>query len=216
VDDDGPAIDIGAVEFQPTDVSITATGASLHKRGGGVSPGGTITYTITVSTNSGDNAVTKLALSDSVPAQTTFESFTAPAGWTVTAPAVGQTGTVTASLASLGPTATATFTLAVNVSQTAAGTITNTSIISTASPDPTLADNTATVKATVSPATDFAQSLPAPTARAPGLGTPTGTVTFEGITVAVGNGTLNSKRHDFSAWAVHRPRPRVAAVDGLD
>jgi uncharacterized repeat protein (TIGR01451 family) len=212
IDNDGPVIDIGAVEFQPTDVSITAKGSP-----GSVSPGGTITYTLTVSTGSGDNAVTKLALSDSVPAQTTFESFTAPAGWIVTVPAVGQTGTVTASFASLGPNATASFTLVVKVGQTAAGsTITNTATIATTSPQPTSAGKTATVTTTLLPATDSSRPSPALTAGTPGRGTPSGTVTFEDITVAVGSGTLNNKRHDFSAWPVHRLRPRVAADDVLD
>ena len=168
-------IDIGAVEFQPTDVSITAKGSP-----GSVSPGGTITYTFTVSTGKGDNTVTKLALSDSVPAQTTFESFAAPVGWIVTAPAAGHTGTVTASFVSLGQNATASFTLVVKVGMSAGSALTNTATITTASPqptsagksatvtttvvhgdgvppvDPTVADNTATVKTTLLPATDFA------------------------------------------------------------
>jgi uncharacterized repeat protein (TIGR01451 family) len=156
VDSDGPVIDIGAVEFQPTDVSITATGYP-----GSVSPGGTITYTITVKTGAGDDAVTKLALSDSVPAQTTFESFTAPIGWAVTAPNVGQTGTVTATFASLGPKAAASFTLTVTAStKPSAASTMNTATITTASPDPTVADNTATVKTTLLPASDFAQTSP--------------------------------------------------------
>jgi uncharacterized repeat protein (TIGR01451 family) len=144
VDSDGPVIDIGAVEFQPTDVRITATGSP-----GSVSPGGTVTYTITVRTGKGDNAVTKLALSDSVPAQTTFESFTAPIGWIVTAPAVGQTGTVMASFVSLGTNATASFTLVIKVDTSAAGTIANTATITTISPQPTSAGKTATVTSTV-------------------------------------------------------------------
>jgi uncharacterized repeat protein (TIGR01451 family) len=144
VDHDGSVIDIGAVEFQPTDVSITAKGSP-----GSVSLGGTITYTITVSTGGGDNAVTKLALSDSVPAQTTIESFAAPAGWIVTAPAVGHTGTVTASFVFMGPKTTASFTLVVKVGTSAAGTIANTATITTTSPQPTSAGKTATVTTTV-------------------------------------------------------------------
>jgi uncharacterized repeat protein (TIGR01451 family) len=145
VDNDGPVIDIGAVEFQPTNVSITAKGSPSS-----VSPGGTLTYTLTISTGKGDNAVvTSLTLTDPMPAQTTFESFTAPVGWIVTEPAVGHTGTVTASFA-LGQKATASFTLVVKVSQTAAGsTLSNTSTIATTSPQPTSAGKSATVKTTV-------------------------------------------------------------------
>ena len=143
VDHDGPVIDIGAVEFQPTNVRIAAKGSTSS-----VSPGGTLTYTITVSTGNGDSTVTKLALSDSVPAQTTLVSFTVPTGWIVTAPAVGQT--VTAIFASLGQKAIASFTLVVKVDQTAGGsTLTNTATIATTSPQSTSAGKSATVKTTV-------------------------------------------------------------------
>jgi uncharacterized repeat protein (TIGR01451 family) len=144
VDHDGPVIDIGAVEFQPTNVSIAAKGSPSS-----VSPGGTLTYTITVSTGNGDSTVAKLALSDSVPAQTTLVSFTVPTGWIVKAPAVGQT--LTAIFASLGQKATTSFTLVVKVDQTAAGsTLTNTATIAT-SPQPTLAGKSATVTTTLTP-----------------------------------------------------------------
>ena len=147
VDDDGPVIDIGAVEFQPTDVSIAAKGSPSS-----VSPGGTLTYTITVNTGKGDNTITNLALTDTVPAQTTFQSFTAPIGWSVTAPPVGGTGKVTATFGSIGQKATASFTLVVKVSQTAAGsTLTNTSTIATTSPQPTSAGKSATVTTALTP-----------------------------------------------------------------
>jgi uncharacterized repeat protein (TIGR01451 family) len=241
VDNDGPVIDIGAVEFQPTDVSITATGSP-----GSVSPGGTITYTITVKTGAGDDTVTKLALNDSVPAQTTFESFTA-VGWVVSAPAVGQTGTVTASFVSLGQKATASFTLKVMVStKSSAASTTNTVTITTASPDPTLADNTATVKTTLLPASDFAESSAALTASAPGRGTTTEVVNTSGNAVmgppppkanartmlgsSPPSDPVNSlspqsidiifgasgKKHDFFAQPVHLQRLRVDADDGVD
>jgi uncharacterized repeat protein (TIGR01451 family) len=142
-DSDGPQIDIGAAEFQPIDVSITASGSPSS-----VSPGGIITYTITVKTGKGDNAsVNNLTLTDSVPAQTTFQSFTTPAGWTVTAPNVGQTGTVTATFSSLAPSSTASFTLKVKVNSSVTESLTtDTATITTTSPDPTTADNSASVK----------------------------------------------------------------------
>jgi uncharacterized repeat protein (TIGR01451 family) len=145
LDNDGPKIDIGAVEFQPTDPSVTVSGSPSS-----VIPGGTITYTITIKTGKGDNKVSNVTLTDQVPAQTTFQSFTAPAGWVVKKPAVGGTGTVTATFVSLAPSSTASFTLKVkvNTSVTASST-TNTATIKTTSPDPTVADNSATVKTTL-------------------------------------------------------------------
>ena len=66
-----------------------------------------------------------------MPAQTTFQSFTA-------------------TFAFLGQNTTATFTLVVKVSQTAAGsTITNTATITTASAQPISAGKSATVKTTL-------------------------------------------------------------------
>jgi uncharacterized repeat protein (TIGR01451 family) len=146
LDSDGPKIDIGAVEFRPTDISITLSGSPSS-----VSPGGTITYTITVKTGKGDNpSVNNLTLADAVPAQTTFQSFTAPGGWAVTAPAVGGTGTVKATFKSLASSSTATFTLKVKVNNPAtASSTTATATITTTSPDPTTADNSASVKTTI-------------------------------------------------------------------
>jgi uncharacterized repeat protein (TIGR01451 family) len=149
VDGDGPVIDIGAVEFQPTNVIITAKGSPSS-----VSPGGTITYTLTVITGKGgDNAaVANLTLTDAVPAQTTFQSFTTPIGWIVTAPPVGGTGQITATFASLGHNATPSFTLVVTVARTPTGsTITNTATIATTSPQPTSGGKIATVKTTLTP-----------------------------------------------------------------
>ena len=59
-----------------------------------VSPGGTITYTETI-TNNGPNAVNDAVLYQQTPPNTTFASITCPAGWTPAIPAVGGTGPVT-------------------------------------------------------------------------------------------------------------------------
>jgi uncharacterized repeat protein (TIGR01451 family) len=146
LDSDGPKIDIGAVEFQPTDISITVSGSPSS-----ASPGGIITYTITVKTGTGDNpSVTNLTLADAVPAQTTFQSFTAPGGWAVTQPPVGGTGAVKATFVSLGTSSTVSFTLKVKVNNPATAPSTaNTATITTTSPDPTTADNSASVKTVI-------------------------------------------------------------------
>jgi uncharacterized repeat protein (TIGR01451 family) len=87
-----------------------------------VAPGGAITYTITFSS---DEAVNNVVLTDPVPAQTTFRSFTAPSGWTNVTPFVGGTGAVTSTRAG-SFVGTATFTLVVDASPLAVGTIDNT------------------------------------------------------------------------------------------
>jgi uncharacterized repeat protein (TIGR01451 family) len=65
-----------------------------------VVPGSNITYTITVQ-NAGPQDATNVAWDDAVPTGTTFVSATAPAGWTLTTPPVGGTGTVTGTRALL-------------------------------------------------------------------------------------------------------------------
>jgi uncharacterized repeat protein (TIGR01451 family) len=146
IDQDGPVIDIGAVEFQPTNVNIAATGSPSS-----VSAGGTLTYSITVSTGKGDNnAVLNLRLSDPLPPHTTFQSFAAPAGWILSTPAVGGTGTVTATFLSFASNTKASFTLAVKVGTVPVGTtLTNTATITTTSPQSTSAGKSVTVKTTV-------------------------------------------------------------------
>jgi len=106
--------------------------------------GSNITYTITL-TNNGPSDSSGLLLTDAIPANTTFVSFTAPAGWATTAPPVGASGTVTATRPSLIVGASSTFTLVVNVNlATAAGTtITNTASATSGTSDPNASNNSA-------------------------------------------------------------------------
>lgn len=114
------------------DLGIAKTGPA------GAVAGVNITYTI-VLTNNGPSDAQTVSVSDAVPANTTFVSFTAPGGWTTSTPAVGGTGTVTASNALLVVGGSVTFTLVVNVNgATTTGTsITNTVTATAATPDPT-------------------------------------------------------------------------------
>jgi uncharacterized repeat protein (TIGR01451 family) len=109
-----------------------------------VTPGGNLTYTIKV-TNQGPAAAQSLSLTDAIPANTTFVSFTAPSGWTPTTPAVGGTGTIAATTAALAPGATATFSLVVQVDPTTSdGTsLADIATAAAATNDPNLANNTA-------------------------------------------------------------------------
>jgi len=76
--------------------------------------GHNIAYTITV-TNNGPSDAAGLLLSDAIPAGTSFNSLTAPTGWTCSTPAVGAAGPVSCTAASLPNGASAQFTLVVTV-----------------------------------------------------------------------------------------------------
>jgi uncharacterized repeat protein (TIGR01451 family) len=116
-----------------------------------VAAGALLTYTIQVF-NNGFSDAQSVTLSDDVPANTTLVSFTAPAGWSVTAPPSGGTGTITASLANMPTGSSGTFNLAVAVNpSTPGGTIiTNTATISSTTTDPDPEFDVATETTTVS------------------------------------------------------------------
>ena len=138
----GPAIRVAAVlvllvcagaarvEAQSADLSVTKTDSPDP-----VIAGTNLTYTITVA-NAGPNAAASVAMTDALPAGTTFVSMQQNAGpaATLTTPPVGGTGTVTATFATFAGGATATFTVVVNVNASTANgaTITNTATVTSA------------------------------------------------------------------------------------
>lgn len=130
---------------QTAELSITKTDAPDP-----VQPGGNIMYTLTATNNSGFDAVNAV-VSDTIPANTTFVSFAAPAGWTTTTPAVGGTGLVKATKASFTINTSAMFTLVVNASEAAPNqsTISNTATIKSDTKDPNTENNSATATTTV-------------------------------------------------------------------
>ncbi len=113
--------------------------------------GGPLTYTLTV-TNSQDDAANDVVVTDAVPANTTFQSITAPAGWTCTAPSIGGTGNVSCTTAMLAPNTTAVLKLVVNLPcATANGVfISNTASVSSTTLDPDTSNNARTVTTMVS------------------------------------------------------------------
>ena len=115
---------------------------------GPVLAGDPVTYTITVS-NAGPSDAQTVALSDLVPANTTFVSDAQTSGpaFNLTSPAVGGTGTISGTIGTLASGDSATFTVVVMVSPgTPDGTtITNTADVTAATTDPNLANNSATV-----------------------------------------------------------------------
>jgi uncharacterized repeat protein (TIGR01451 family) len=121
-----------------------------------VSKGGNITYSIGVS-NSGPSGATSPSLGDVVPPNTTFVSLTQAAGWSCSKPAVGATGTVSCTIASLAAGASASFTLVVKVNAGTPNTtvIANTTTVTASSTDPSTANNTATATTTIGTAAEL-------------------------------------------------------------
>lgn len=129
----------------PADLRITKTDLPDP-----VVAGADLTYTIGV-TNAGPGAAQSVQLSDTLPANTTFVSFTTPTGWTASTPAVGATGTVSASRAMLAADAgPQSFTLVVRIATTAGASLSNTATVM-ASNDPTPTNNSVTTTTQVTP-----------------------------------------------------------------
>jgi uncharacterized repeat protein (TIGR01451 family) len=127
------------------DLSITKTDSPDP-----VAVGNDITYTVTV-TNAGPAAATSAVLSDTVPANTTFQSISPPAGWTCgTTPAVGGTGAISCTNPGFA-VGSGAFTLVVRVGSAVADntTISNTASISSNTFDPNLGSESATQTTTV-------------------------------------------------------------------
>jgi uncharacterized repeat protein (TIGR01451 family) len=117
-----------------------------------VSAGSNIPYTLTATNASGSvSDAFNVSVSDTIPANTTFVSMTAPAGWTVTTPPAGGTGSVTATRPTLAKGASAAFQLVVKANAaTPNGTvITNTASVSSENPDPAPGNNSDTETTTV-------------------------------------------------------------------
>ena len=137
-----------SVQVQGADLSMTQAASATA-----IAPGGTITYTETV-TNRGPNAATAAVLYQQTPPNTSFASITPPAGWTCgTAPAVGGTGTVLCSASAAMPsnTTTGAFTLVVTVNAAAAAgtSIVNSADVTSQTTDPVSSNNATTTSVLV-------------------------------------------------------------------
>lgn len=131
-------------QYTTPDADISVTNSDLPDP---VAPGGTITYTQSI-TNGGPDAATNATFTQNVPAGTTFQSLNTPAGWSCTTPAVGGTGTITCSKASMANSETASFTLAVTVTA-GSGSIGSQVIGDSATYDPDSLDDTASTSTNV-------------------------------------------------------------------
>jgi uncharacterized repeat protein (TIGR01451 family) len=148
------------------DLGVTVTGPAAAM------PGDTLTYTITLS-NGGPDAANEVALTNPVPAHTTFASLVQDEGpaFALATPAAGATGSVTATRAQLasGQAAAAAFTLKVVVDPATADqtTITDTSTATSAVHDPDASDDSASAATAIArPATPTPTPTPTPGATA--------------------------------------------------
>ena len=143
----GAATSTANVTVTIPDLSVTNAAAPAT-----VAAGGSITFTQVVKNNSTTSSA-GATLTQTTPANTTFQSVTAPAGWTCgTQPPVGGTGSIVCSAAGNlagGGTASFTVVVAVNSTVTSGSTISDSVTVSETLTDPNLANNTATATATV-------------------------------------------------------------------
>jgi uncharacterized repeat protein (TIGR01451 family) len=127
---------------------VTAADLSVTKSAG-VDPviaGTDETYQIAL-TNNGPSDAQAVTLNEATPANTTFTSLAAPAGWTCSTPPVGGTGVVNCTVPTLSSGASAAFSMAVHVSPAApdGSTLTNTASVASSTNDPDPANNAVTI-----------------------------------------------------------------------
>lgn len=138
----------GSSSAVATDVVATAGQADLALTTAATPPtviaGNNITYTQTV-TNNGPAAASSVSFTEAIPANTTFVSVSAPAGWTCTV-----TSSVTCTVSSLAPGASADIIVVVNLAPTVSvATITANSSVGPTANDPNTANNSTTVTTNV-------------------------------------------------------------------
>lgn len=143
----------GANSATATDVVASGTQADVELATAAtpsqVLAGNNISYTQVI-TNNGPAAATGVSFTEATPTNTTFQSVLAPAGWTCTQPAVGATGTVNCTDASLASGTQSDIVVVVNVpASVAVGTITANSSVSATTSDPNTANNSTTVSTAV-------------------------------------------------------------------
>jgi len=146
----------GASSAIATDVVATSSQADLALSTAAtpltVYPGNDITYMQTV-TNNGPATATGVTFTEAIPANTTFASVAAPAGWSCT-----TTTSVTCTTASLASGTSANISVVVSLASTVAvATITaNSSVSSSGTTDPYSANNSTTVVTNVATVCDLA------------------------------------------------------------
>ncbi len=134
-----------AIVVSSADLSITNTASPDP-----VTAGNNITYTQVI-TNNGPSAADNATLVETIPANTTLFSISAPAGWTCIGPGPGGTGNVICTALTQAASTAATFSMVVRVNPGAAnGTvISDTDTASSSTSDPNSTNNSATAATVV-------------------------------------------------------------------
>jgi uncharacterized repeat protein (TIGR01451 family) len=170
---------VNALVADTADLSITNTPSPVP-----VLANNTITYTQVV-TNSGPSTATSVSVTETLPANTTAQTLTGPAGWTC----LVVTGTCTNPSFATG-SATITYTVLVTAGTAAGTAITETASVASSVSDPNTSNNTATasdVVATGAQADLVVANSASPTSVAAGSNVNyTQTVTNKGPTTASG------------------------------
>jgi uncharacterized repeat protein (TIGR01451 family) len=117
--DDSATVTTTILAPMVADLGITKTTTS-----DGAAAGSSIAYTITL-TNNGPDAAANVVVTDTLPSELLFQSISVPSGFNCATPAVGATGTITCTAASMASGTTATFTLVVQLTANAVGPINN-------------------------------------------------------------------------------------------
>ncbi len=148
------------------DLSVVKTGPAT------ADPDADVTYTVTVA-NNGPSDAASVSLTDTLPANTTFVSANQTSGplFNCVTPAVGGTGTITCTIATLLPGASAVFSIVLHVSPStpdaSAIAIANTADIASNTTDPNPANNTSTTTAFVGAIADLSVTKTGPPTAAP-------------------------------------------------
>ncbi len=112
-------------------------------------PGQNAFYTISLA-NAGPSDAQTVTITDLLPAGTTFVSASASAGWTPATPAVGGTGSVTFTKSTVAGAETGFFSIVVKLDANYSGaTLSNTASVTSATTDPTPANDTATATSSI-------------------------------------------------------------------
>src|SRR5205823_4499814 len=109
-------------------------------------------YTLTQTVrNGGGVSASNPSFTETTPPNTTFQSIIPPAGWTCITPAIGGTGTITCTAASLASGAAVSFPLVLHVNTGTANNtiITETATTSSSTTDPYSPNNTSSVSTRV-------------------------------------------------------------------
>ncbi|HKS22402.1 MAG TPA: C25 family cysteine peptidase, partial [Thermoanaerobaculia bacterium] len=174
-----------------TDLAVTNTAPAT------VQAGNNYTYTQSVQ-NLGAFTADGVVYMAPIPASTTFQSISVPAGWTCITPAVGGTGVVTCTTPTLASGATSNFSLTVNAfSGTPAGyLLSETNSVSSNTPDSNPANNQATAT-TIVEATGYAD-MAVTIAQSTSLPTAGSNITYTQTVSNLGSSTAVNPTYSFT------------------